>query len=77
MQPNVMVDGVCTVCREEPLYGTPLRLSERLTVIAAAQRASSGNRFLQCLADGCTEMALDWWYVCSTKCRDRLVESMP
>lgn len=70
---------ICIICREEPEFGTPLRLSAILRVEAAALRAQMGYELnqsgaIRCLASGCTNQAREWWYVCSRECRDRLVK---
>ena len=69
---------ICITCREDPDYGTPLHLSQRLSMMAAAQRAQveTEDGSILCLAPGCRNKAREWWYVCSRECRDRLVEAM-
>lgn len=66
------VDGLCKVCREEPLYGTPLAMSAKLKLRAAAMRAQNPDE-PRILCMNCEkEWARDFWYVCSTECRDQL-----
>lgn len=68
--------GICTPCREVDEFGTPLEFSDKLRVVAAAQRAQymSSDGSIRCLAAGCLNTAREWWYVCSRECRDRLVQ---
>lgn len=73
---HYFVDDVCVICREHSSYGMPEWCSERLKVQATAYRAANGSVALPCFAEGCRRPAKAWWYVCSTRCRDKLVRSM-
>jgi hypothetical protein len=79
---HYFVEDVCVICREHHAYGMPEWTADRCKMLAAACRAAGGavgdrsSHSLPCFADGCPNKARTWWFVCSTKCRDRLVRSM-
>lgn len=73
---NYFVDDLCVVCREHNAYGMPEWATERLHMWAAAYRAANKCIAIVCMANGCKKPARPWWYVCGTRCRDKLVKEM-
>lgn len=70
--------SVCPVCLELGDFGTSREQANRLSMMAVAQRAAHPDEpRIRCAEATCSNWAREFWFFCSSDCRDAWVRANP